>query len=238
MSGAKRFKWEPAALMALVLGLGLWIAFGPGGAPSFPVRPGALTQAVRIGTERGVLEAARDAGASEYTFRLHMPGMTDPAKIMTRAEAESILGPRPVEQTLGLRHNRLFRAFNITSWSSLVWIGIGLLGQAAFSGRMILQWIVSERRRVSVITESFWWFSLFGGVTLFSYFVWRQDPIGILGQASGIVIYARNIRLLRKQGRRAARAAGLAAALVDTQPVVVVRAKEVAEVAGTSASGF
>jgi lipid-A-disaccharide synthase-like uncharacterized protein len=70
---------------------------------------------------------------------------------------------------------------------------------------MVLQWIVSERRRESIITESFWWFSLFGGVTLFSYFVWRADPIGILGQATGIVIYTRNIRLIYKAKRRTIR---------------------------------
>ena len=112
----------------------------------------------------------------------------------------------------------MFKALNITTWTNMVWIGIGLLGQVAFSGRMILQWIVSEKHRRSVISESFWWFSLFGGLTLFSYFVWRADPVGILGQASGIVIYIRNIRLLRKHARREARAAAPAMPPVDSSP--------------------
>ena len=30
----RRMKWEPAALMAIVLGLGLWIAFGPASKPT------------------------------------------------------------------------------------------------------------------------------------------------------------------------------------------------------------
>jgi lipid-A-disaccharide synthase-like uncharacterized protein len=55
-----------------------------------------------------------------------------------------------------------------------------------------------------VITPSFWWFSLLGGVCLFAYFVWRQDAVGVIGQSSGIVIYARNLRLIAKQKRREA----------------------------------
>ena len=70
---------------------------------------------------------------------------------------------------------------------------------------MLVQWLMSERRRKSVITESFWWFSMVGALFLFSYFVWRQDPVGILGQATGIVIYMRNLRLIYKQKRRSAR---------------------------------
>lgn len=208
----KRTKWEPAALMVLVLGLGMWIAFGPASRPKFPTAPDALTQDVRIGNTRGVLEAFKPAGrpVTVHSFRLWIKdGPTSP-KIMTHAEADALLGKPVVDDTLAASHNWVFRALNITSWINLVWVGIGLLGQLAFSGRMILQWITSERHRRSVITESFWWFSLFGGLLLFSYFVWRQDPVGILGQASGIVIYSRNIRLLRKHARREARNGGAA----------------------------
>lgn len=201
----KRTKWEPAALMALVLGLGLWIAFGPASKPSFPVSPQGLTQEVRVGQTRGVLEAFPPAtGSGEHAFRLWLKGGPNPPKVLSRTEAEQLLGSTIVRETIASSSNQVFRALNITSWTNLVWIGIGLIGQLAFSGRMILQWITSEKSKKSVITESFWWFSLIGGVTLFAYFVFRQDPIGILGQASGVVIYARNIRLLRKHARRAA----------------------------------
>jgi lipid-A-disaccharide synthase-like uncharacterized protein len=212
MNVRKRTKWEPAALMVLVLGLGLWIAFGPASKPKFPTAPDALTQEVRIGNTRGLLEASKQIGTGgEYGFRFWLKYGPNPARVMTRPEAESLLGAVLVEETIAPSRNWVlrmwvFRTLNITSWTSMVWIGIGLLGQVAFSGRMVLQWITSERHRRSVITESFWWFSLFGGLTLFSYFVWRADPIGILGQASGIVVYVRNIRLLRKHARRGARA--------------------------------
>jgi lipid-A-disaccharide synthase-like uncharacterized protein len=199
----KRLKWEPAALMALVLGLGLWIAFGPASRPDLPTREGALLQEIRIGEERGVLEAVPVPGG-DYRFRVLLRNSTSAE--MDRDQAEQIFGARVVSQTIEPRSNWLFRQMNITSWVGVVWLGIGLLGQIAFSGRMVLQWITSERRRQSIITESFWWFSLAGSVLLFSYFAWRQEPIGLLGQASGLVIYSRNLRLIYKQRRRDARA--------------------------------
>jgi lipid-A-disaccharide synthase-like uncharacterized protein len=204
----KRTKWEPAVLMAIVLGLGLWIAFGPASKPKFPIEKDALTMEERLGNSRGELEAYKPPGASDYSFRLwNVRGPKTP-DVMTRAEVEKRWGKDNIEEMLSAEHNWVFKTFkflNISSWQSLVWVGIGFLGQLAFSGRMLLQWLVSEKHRRSVITESFWWFSLFGGLTLFSYFVWRQDPVGILGQAFGVVIYSRNIRLLRKHARRAAR---------------------------------
>lgn len=69
-----------------------------------------------------------------------------------------------------------------------IWIGIGLLGQLLFSSRFLVQWIVSERRRESVIPLTFRWFSLAGGMTLLSHAVWRRGSVFILGQAAGLVL--------------------------------------------------
>ncbi|HPO93416.1 MAG TPA: lipid-A-disaccharide synthase N-terminal domain-containing protein [Phycisphaerales bacterium] len=198
-------KWEPAALMVLVLGLGLWLALGPGSRPKFDTRPGATTVDVRIGDNRGVLERGASTGSpGEPTYRLIMRG-AKPSREMSSAEVVSLLGREVVDETSTINSNWIFKTLRITNWVGVAWVTIGLAGQLAFSGRMVLQWFVSERRKESVITESFWWFSLFGALMLFSYFVWRQDPVGILGQASGIVIYARNIRLIHKKRRRAVR---------------------------------
>ncbi|HMN42899.1 MAG TPA: lipid-A-disaccharide synthase N-terminal domain-containing protein [Phycisphaerales bacterium] len=214
MQPTKRLKWEPAALMVLVLGLGLWIAFGPGSKPQFPIPAGSLTQQVQVGETRGVLEA-RVPVTGEPTVRLWIKdGPSDP-RAMSVAEAEGLLGKAKINDLLNSRRNWVFTLLHITSYTSLAWIGIGLVGQLAFSGRMVLQWLTSEKHRRSVVTESFWWFSLFGGVTLFTYFIWRQDPVAIMGQASGIVIYVRNIRLLRKHARRARRDALIEAASTD-----------------------
>lgn len=89
--------------------------------------------------------------------------------------------------------------------TTTLWIGTGLAGQMLFTSRFLVQWITSERRGESVVPVAFWWFSLAGGVTLLGYAVWRQDPVFILGQAAGLVVYARNLALIRAKSRVIAR---------------------------------
>ncbi len=187
--------------MAVVLLLGLWLALGPASRPSFNTREEAITQDIRLGDNRGVLESFQDASSGTRQFRVFMRGH-EPTRTYSEGDVRELFGESVYQNAITPRSNWVFHLLNITSWSNVVWVGIGFFGQLAFSGRMILQWITSERRRESVITESFWWFSLVGSVTLFTYFVWRQDPVAILGQASGVVIYARNIRLIYKRRRR------------------------------------
>jgi Predicted membrane protein len=88
--------------------------------------------------------------------------------------------------------------FNITSPVGIAWVSIGLLGQLIFTGRMLVQWLASERSGRSVIPIAFWWMSLGGAVMLVIYFVWRRDIVGILGQGTGLFIYARNLVLIRR----------------------------------------
>lgn len=84
------------------------------------------------------------------------------------------------------------------STTELIWLSIGLLAQLMFSMRFIVQWIASERARRSIVPEVFWYFSLAGGALLFAYAIYRLDPIFMLGQGSGLLIYIRNIQLIRK----------------------------------------
>ena len=77
-----------------------------------------------------------------------------------------------------------------------IWVGIGLLGQAIFSARFIVQWIVSERRKRSVIPLSFWFLSMAGSLVLLTYAIHRRDPVFILGQAGGMVVYGRNLWMI------------------------------------------
>ena len=74
-----------------------------------------------------------------------------------------------------------------------LWLAIGLLGQALFSARFLVQWLASERRRRSVVPTAFWYFSIGGGVTLLAYAIYRHDPVFIIGQAAGLFVYARNL---------------------------------------------
>ena len=72
----------------------------------------------------------------------------------------------------------------------------GLAGQILFGTRFLVQWISSERAKRSVMPIAFWYFSLAGGVVLFTYALYRRDPVFILGQSTGIIIYSRNLWLI------------------------------------------
>jgi lipid-A-disaccharide synthase-like uncharacterized protein len=85
--------------------------------------------------------------------------------------------------------------------ANTVWLAIGFIGQGLFSGRFLVQWLTSERAGRSVIPLAFWYFSVAGGVTLLAYAIWRQDPVFIVGQAGGLVIYARNLYFIWRERR-------------------------------------
>lgn len=82
--------------------------------------------------------------------------------------------------------------------ANTVWLVIGFLGQCLFFMRFLVQWIATEKAKKSVIPDLFWYFSLAGGSVLFSYALYRQDPVFILGQGLGIFIYLRNLYFVRK----------------------------------------
>lgn len=90
-----------------------------------------------------------------------------------------------------------FRVLDITSFQSLLWVLLGFAGQFMFTGRMLVQWIASERAKRSVVPPAFWWMSLCGSSLLIIYFWWRVDVVGILGQATGWIVYIRNLWLLK-----------------------------------------
>lgn len=89
--------------------------------------------------------------------------------------------------------------FHATSGTELAWIAFGLFGQLMFTGRFIVQWIASERVRKSVVPVTFWYFSMAGGLVLLSYAIYRADPVFILGQSLGVLIYSRNLWLIRHE---------------------------------------
>ncbi len=74
-----------------------------------------------------------------------------------------------------------------------IWLAIGFLGQALFSARFIVQWLKSEKEKKSVFPVAFWYFSIAGGITLLAYAIYRQDPVFIVGQLTGLFIYFRNL---------------------------------------------
>lgn len=91
--------------------------------------------------------------------------------------------------------------FNITLSADTIWIGIGLFGQSLFFMRFLFQWIASEKAGKSIIPHVFWYFSIGGSLILLSYAIWRQDPVFIIGQSTGLFIYFRNIALIRRNNQ-------------------------------------
>ena len=85
-----------------------------------------------------------------------------------------------------------------------LWLIVGFTGQALFSMRFLIQWIKSEREKRSTIPIAFWYFSLAGGASLLVYAIHRKDPVFILGQATGLFIYIRNLYLIYRERREAA----------------------------------
>jgi len=84
----------------------------------------------------------------------------------------------------------------------MLWLIIGFIGQGLFSARFLIQWLVSERQKRSIIPEAFWYLSLAGSLTLLTYAIHRKDPVFILGQSVGIFIYLRNLYFIRRDRKK------------------------------------
>lgn len=80
-----------------------------------------------------------------------------------------------------------------------MWLILGLFGQALFGARFLVQWLASERKKRSIVPETFWWLSILGSLTLLAYAIHRKDPVFILGQSFGTLVYSRNLYFLRKR---------------------------------------
>ena len=99
----------------------------------------------------------------------------------------------------------------IAWWTALspqevLWLFVGLVGQAMFSARWLIQWFITEKSRRSTMPDTFWYFSLVGGLLVFAYGLHRLDPAILLGQF-GIIIYARNLFFIRREKQAGSSAA-------------------------------
>lgn len=83
-----------------------------------------------------------------------------------------------------------------------LWLAVGFAGQLAFTGRFALQWLYSEYKKRSVIPVGFWYLSIIGSALLLAYAIYRQDPVFILGQSFGFVVYLRNLQLIAKSAAK------------------------------------
>lgn len=97
--------------------------------------------------------------------------------------------------------NTLLHAIAGASPADMLWLGIGIAGQCLFMARFIVQWIHSEKHGKSLIPVSFWYLSLFGGLIVLAYGIHKLDPVIILGQLPGAVVYTRNLMLIKRQSK-------------------------------------
>jgi lipid-A-disaccharide synthase-like uncharacterized protein len=135
------------------------------------------------------------AGADGLTVTVDTPD--GPRDLSPEEYVEAIRRAQDVQRS----HGWLYVLLNITSPAGMIWIAIGFLGQALFTFRMVLQWLASEKHKRSIVPVGFWWGSLIGGLMLFVYFVWRKDVVGIVGQSTGVFVYARNLILIYRGPR-------------------------------------
>lgn len=144
------------------------------------------------------------------TLRTETNSEGKPEFVFEAKDGEIRLTPQEFADTITALQARkehggmLFRILDITSTSGLLWVILGFIGQLLFTGRMLVQWVASERAKQSIVPPAFWWLSLLGSSMLIIYFWWRVDIVGILGQATGWFVYVRNILLLRKAREAAA----------------------------------
>ena len=84
------------------------------------------------------------------------------------------------------------------------WLVFGLIAQFMFFMRFFVQWIASEKRKESYIPIQFWYLSLIGGLGILAYSIHIRDPVFIIGQGMGVLIYARNLILIyrKKNGEK------------------------------------
>ncbi|MEX3016052.1 lipid-A-disaccharide synthase N-terminal domain-containing protein [Gymnodinialimonas hymeniacidonis] len=112
----------------------------------------------------------------------------------------------------------LFDFLNIDNWLEFWWVTLGFVAQAIFASRFIVQWIASERAGRSYVPIAFWYLSISGGLLMLAYAIYRADPVFILGQSTGVIVYARNLMLIRRSQKADAAAAAAAADAAHEKP--------------------
>lgn len=84
--------------------------------------------------------------------------------------------------------------------NQILWLGI--LSQIVFTLRFVYQWVYSERIKISKLPKGFWVLSLIGSLLILTYGIFRKDPVLIIGHSFGIIIYSRNLFLLKNQNAK------------------------------------
>lgn len=195
---------KPGPLIAMVgmIFVGIWLVLQPAMERAERIDPAAHRFKLDFGSQRIIVEQRERAdGTLEYHSK-GWDGVDRQGWIAEELFQTLMIAEMSTWERRPSWERTLMNFLNISNWLNFGWVALGLLGQACFFGRMFVQWYKSEKEGVSVVPIAFWWMSFLGGILLFTYFVWRADFVGVLGQSSGVVIYARNLRLISKERQR------------------------------------
>ena len=87
--------------------------------------------------------------------------------------------------------------FGTPANEGLTWFGFA--GQAIFTARFVIQWIVSEKKNRSVMPATFWYCSLIGGGMRLIYAMDIGSLVFILGNGVGLLPCVRNLMLIYRK---------------------------------------
>lgn len=132
-----------------------------------------------------------------YIRNLHLQGHWQKAHVLFRSFL--IVFPIAVV-TYGYNNgkydlNLLLNNSEIPDWLLI----LGVIAQVVFTFRFIYQWLYSERKKESQLPMGFWVLSVTGASLILAYAIFRKDPVLLFGHGAGMLIYVRNILILRKQ---------------------------------------
>ncbi len=80
----------------------------------------------------------------------------------------------------------------------LLIVSMGIVGQLLLNCRYLYQWYFSEKANESVLPLGFWVISAGASVLVVVYSIYRQEPVLLVAQSLGILVYLRNIIIYRK----------------------------------------
>ena len=80
------------------------------------------------------------------------------------------------------------------------WIGVGVAGQGLFGVRFLIQWLVTEARRRSVMPHVFWYVSIVAALLMMVSYLQRPQPEWLLAATvlAPLPVYVRNLWLIRR----------------------------------------
>jgi lipid-A-disaccharide synthase-like uncharacterized protein len=90
----------------------------------------------------------------------------------------------------------IFAYFQFDFWT--VW---GFFAQGVFTFSFVVQWIKSEKAKQSYLPPEFWTLRLIASIMLVIYVIKRHDIVFLIGTVLQILIYIRNLYLIKKHAK-------------------------------------